>query len=251
MGVGAYPRWRANEPPIFSATGWNAAMRAAEAHDQDLLSQTVSRLAATTSHNIILVKNTSGAVRDPLHILGLGDWTVTPGTDFEALAEHLCLDGATPATTTHKYKWAVLLDGLGENEVGRAVLGGLVLVKVNIVHAADERCTITNSDATKLTSGAWGRGRIFKAESGTGDKWALVELGPAADVIVYGKPTASKSEGATDATLNLWDPAFAGALGPSVSNVIIRVRNVTADTRMTANIVGGVANAFPIDCVDP
>jgi hypothetical protein len=76
-----------------------------------------------------------------------------------------------------------------------------------------------------------------------------VLLGQWHSQIFYGKPAGSYSLNGTG-TINLWDPAFGGALGSSIASVNIRVRAMTTATRVIGNVTDGVANAFPIDCTD-
>lgn len=63
---------------------------------------------------------------------------------------------------------------------------------------------------------------------------------------LWGKPDSSYSADGTG-TATLWDRAFSGSLGLTVSSVIFRTRDVTTATRVSITPDGV---AFPIDCED-
>jgi hypothetical protein len=63
---------------------------------------------------------------------------------------------------------------------------------------------------------------------------------------LWGKPDGSYSADGTG-TATLWDRAFSGSLGLTVSSVIFRTRDVTTATRVSITSDGV---AFPIDCED-
>lgn len=63
---------------------------------------------------------------------------------------------------------------------------------------------------------------------------------------LWGKPAGSYSVNGTG-TIDLWDKAFAGSLGLSMADVIIRTRDMTTATRVSVTPDGV---AFPIDCED-
>lgn len=175
-----FPRWQSGRRPNFSAGGWNAAMAAAEAYQRSQQGGVEgSGRSAGLNRTIINVRNMSGSQVQRSQILGLGDFSFDPSDDnqLEELHEFLCLEGETPATPDHDDKWVVLPSELAEEEIGQAVLMGLVLVQVDIQSASHKFATIVDGDTEKLKSSTLGRGRIIKAETGTGTKWALVELG--------------------------------------------------------------------------
>ena len=132
------------------------------------------------NRTVISVRNALGERAERSMILGLGDWSFDPdsGDNLEELHETLCVEGVEPEAGTHDDAWAVLPDDLEDGEIGEAVLTGLVLVTVNISDASHKFCTIDDGNVQQLKSAHEGRGRILKAQDGTGNKYALVELGP-------------------------------------------------------------------------
>lgn len=176
-----YPRRTAGKWQKISAGGWNAAMRAAE--DLDARLHGSGLLAASSllaNRTIVDVRNNTGSLMQRSYVLGIDEWTFDPdsGDQLEELHENLRVDGIVPVLGTHDEKFVVLPGQLEDGEIGPAVLSGIVLVLVNIAYAEHTFCTVADGDVTTLASSFRGRGRILRAQEGTGSKWCLVELGP-------------------------------------------------------------------------
>ena len=194
----SYKRRTAGKRQKLSAGGWNAAMTAAEAHEEDLRSRlTPASGNLGLNRSYIYIRNTTGDARERGDILGIGDWTFDPddGQQLEELQETLCVEGVAPEEGTHEDQFVVLPDDLADGEVGPAVLFGLVLVLVNISDEAHKFCTIRDADTRILKSASSGRGRILKAQEGTGNKWCLVELGRESTAKVFCVTNAAISQG--------------------------------------------------------
>jgi hypothetical protein len=82
------------------------------------------------------------------------------------------LKGTTPAAAA---PFVVLQEPLAAGHFGIARILGLTRVKVNVTDAGHGYADCTTA-TDKLTSGATGPARILWKESGTGDKWAVVNL---------------------------------------------------------------------------
>ena len=70
--------------------------------------------------------------------------------------------------------FAILQVPLESEKLGKALLQGITPVKVNIGNESHEYAKL---DAAGLVSAGTGIGRILWKESGTGEKWALLQLG--------------------------------------------------------------------------
>jgi hypothetical protein len=183
-----YPRWSKGRKPRLSAGGWNASMNAAEAYERSLNSGEIPfATSQALGRTIVDVRNTTGDLMQRSYVLGIDDWTLDPdsGDQLEELHENLCVEGVVPVVGTHDDNFIVLPSDLVDGEIGPAVLSGIVLVTVNIISTAHKFCTIADGDVTTLQSATSGRGRIIKAQSGTGSKWALVELARPAPVTTF------------------------------------------------------------------
>lgn len=202
-----YPRWTSGKRPRLSAGGWNAAMASAEGYEQQLRSRGVAGAdAAGLNRTVIQVKNATSNSAQRGHILGLGDWTFDPDNtqQLEELQETLCVEGVVPAAATHKDQFVVLPYDLAEGEIGDAILSGLVLVKVDITNTSHTFCTVADGVTQNLKSAAGGRGRILKAQPGTGLKWALVELGGTMGEILIKNDTGSDIAAGSSGTFKVF-----------------------------------------------
>ena len=86
--------------------------------------------------------------------------------------------------------------------------------------------------------------RIKGGTRGTGSEARVIAVQQ--QTPLWGKPDSSYSADGTG-TATLWDRAFSGSLGLTVSSVIFRTRDVTTSTRVSITSDGV---AFPIDCED-
>jgi hypothetical protein len=123
------------------------------------------------------------------HILGIKQHAFAS----DVPAAPIVLEGETPAAGSHKGRFAVLHHYAAADEIVPAAVAGVVQVKVEIVDEDHRFAEITDADATKLTSAPVGSARILWAESGTGEKWAVVRLGVPAGLPPIYKATADQS----------------------------------------------------------
>lgn len=163
-----------------------------------------------------IVRNTTSSEVAAFGVMGIDDMVVDPATSGgTSLVRVQGIAPDTSALPTGKY--AVLHKAARANGgLARAFIPGATLVKLNITHAADWACGITNGVTDYLTTGAVGSSRILLKSTGTGssNKWGLIRLGDHVTHF-FGKPTGSISAGGSG-TVAVWDGAFAGALGNTV-----------------------------------
>jgi len=132
--------------------------------------------------DIVLVKNSSGADRSQLHILGIDSPVIDPGENADEFKNKPAVAGVTPSSSLHFGRFVVLLEPLAAGEIGRACVSGLVPAKVNVRDDGHEYADVRGGDCSKLDSTDRGGAYILWRESGTGEKWALVKLSiPAAE----------------------------------------------------------------------
>jgi hypothetical protein len=164
-----------------SAQTWNSMMDAIES----------SRRGArdfghpwhdTDQSGIVLIQNNSGATVDRFGILGIDGPLNAPDSEADPdpfLDFTPMLSGVTPDIDLHRGRFAILLEGLGDGEVGPAVVSGICQVIINV---ADETTTRTGAEIVDAQSGYLaarhhGSATILYREGGTGEQWAIVKLG--------------------------------------------------------------------------
>jgi hypothetical protein len=112
-------------------------------------------------------------------VVGLGDPIIDNSANLAEFQNRFTFKGETPATDTHRGKFAILVEPIAEGKLGKAVVAGLCQVQIDVADAAHKYAEITDGDATVLTSSTSGSAQILWQETGTGDgKWAIVRLGP-------------------------------------------------------------------------
>lgn len=161
--------------PKLSARTWNAFADVAESHARDL---TGMRLGAqgSTPYGLVQVKNDSAAALPRGSIVGLGDPAITPSGNLDDFFHDPILLGDTPDLALHRRQFAILVDGLGLKEIGPAILTGQAICKVNVTLEAHPFAHVKDADSTQLESDWAGNAAIKWKESGTGTKWAIVEM---------------------------------------------------------------------------
>jgi hypothetical protein len=167
------------------AEAYNAFIEVALAHRRRL----PGRADPTTDYfdqaGIIYVRNDTGADRYRFEIVGLDSPVIGPSDsllDFQNLNGGI-IKGVLPDIDLHLGKFAVLLEPVphrataGDRNAVKAVVSGVAVCKVNIVSTSDTFCDVEDGTAARLKSGNTGAGTILWAESGTGEKWAVVRIG--------------------------------------------------------------------------
>ena len=171
---------RSGERLRIPASTYNAFIDAAQAHrnQQGVRARTGRDVAPDGT---ILVRNDTGVDQSQFSILGLNGPLFEP-TNLQAFKNHpRIVKAIAPATGTHDNMFVVLAQPIAAGKMGRAYISGVYLAKVNVTDAGHAYATITDSETGYFTSGASGPVQILWKESGTGQKWAQIRLGGAAN----------------------------------------------------------------------
>lgn len=165
-----------------------------------------------------IVRNTTANIIPAFGVLGIHDLVVNVATNESARKSRIRVQGIAPDTSVLPTgKYCVLQESAAANGgLARCVIVGATLVKLNITHAADWACGVTNGVTDYLTTNPVGSSRILLKSFGTGsdNKWGIVRLGDHVTHF-FGKPAGSIAAGGSG-TCNVWDGAFAGPLGNQV-----------------------------------
>jgi hypothetical protein len=124
--------------------------------------------------NTIFVQNNSGADVLRGHVLGIDSPIMAPSTDLDEFLTRVSFNGVTPVAGTHEGKFIVCLDKIADGDTGPGCITGTCHAKVNFINA-DDPCAEIEDGETVLKSGALGAKILWK-ESGTGEKWAVMQL---------------------------------------------------------------------------
>lgn len=123
--------------------------------------------------SIVRLKNITGDVVPQFGALGIGDpilSSVDSEQEFKRIIAH---EGDFPRPMQ---PFAVLLEPLGIDKIGRAVIQGATVAKCNFPH--DKLPYVDGDGTTTEPEGvADGHGKVLWKETGTGSKWAVLLLG--------------------------------------------------------------------------
>lgn len=165
--------------PSLSARDLNGWSRAADFVAQRDAEQNDSRgVAGTLPHLRCILQNDTGSDVADFHVFGLGALRVVSlSTDPQQLRRKLVFDAEAPVKATHGTKFAITWEPIKVGREGYGVIVGLVPVRINVTDEDHEFAAIDDADATRLASdGSEGVPIVWK-ESGTGEKWGVVNLG--------------------------------------------------------------------------
>lgn len=173
---------------------------------------------------MIEVKNNTGADLDEWQVVGLGAATTPPSESEQEFVERHVLNAEVPAST-HESKFAILQEAIPSGEIGRALVAGVTIARVDVNSTSDERAAVQAS-VYRLDSGSSGPCRILYAESTGDNQLALVLISSdAAGGMRLGKASAFIAKG-TSGSCAIWS-------GPTVAGVVATGESVTAYARTT------------------
>ena len=126
---------------------------------------------------IVLVKNNSGLDCDRFSVLGIDGLVFTPTDNLEGFKNKVAFKGVTPDESVHLGKFVILQEPIKAGEIGSAWIAGFCPVQVDMINANHKFADIAEADTAALRSGNAGAAQILWVESGTGVKWAAVQIG--------------------------------------------------------------------------
>jgi len=169
------------DPLVIPAATYNAFIDAAQDFQQRQRSTQRDAQRDRPDTGIVLVRNESGADRERFDVLGVAGTIVNPIDNADAFKERVALKGTTPGTE-HAGRFAVLLEPLVANEIGRACVDGVCVVKVEMVDEAHVFAEVSPGDPSKLKSGTAGSAALLWIQPPverevTGVAWTIAKIG--------------------------------------------------------------------------
>jgi len=208
-----------------SASEWNRIANAVEAIER--LNKSKPKQADIDS-GIALVKNTTGSTLGQFSIVGLDDAIVTdpqtaasPTNEIEFKQQRHVFNAVAPSLPKHAGKWAVTLDVIEPNAIGRVRIDGVVICKAawpSVAGASSSAIAsrelrryaeAIGSNTTKLQVGPKGSAQVLwlndvTADSAAGEGWAIIRIGNSVELPTITRFTltaALAAAGTADATI--------------------------------------------------
>lgn len=164
------------EPLQIAARTWNGLLDAGRDFAARKLGTegAPAKLAALNPAVRVLVSNGTGAAIPAGSVLKLGTPTISAVDYPRQVTQTPLFPGTAPSASTDQF--AITLDPLEVDEIGRAVVLGLVCCDVVMNSASDGYASPAASITATMNSSASGPARIIWVESGTGTKKAALLL---------------------------------------------------------------------------
>jgi hypothetical protein len=159
------------------ANTWNSFIDAANYHKNHQLRLGSEALRGNAKTGIVLVSNDSGSLLEQFSPVILDNLIIQPDNDEkeqEFKSRVPVFSGKKVSADNKDKPFAILQVPLEAAKLGKALLQGITPAKINIANESHEFAKL---DASELVSTNSGIGRILWKESGTGEKWALLQLG--------------------------------------------------------------------------
>lgn len=166
---------KTGDPLRIRAGDWNQIVQATNMVLGDSAGQGNPTPLFANSQTVIKVKNTTGTDLDRYDVLQITSVEYSTGDAFEA--GNVVFSGSTPDKDFHG-NFCVLQEPLADAKIGRAVVSGLTLAKVD--SASESTVDLVDGDTSMLASSPLGFGRaklLFSTGSGDGYDWGLILLG--------------------------------------------------------------------------
>lgn len=166
---------------VIRASTWNAFVDAANYVKEARQNQLGHALRSGVDVGIVLVKNTEAAAYPRFSALVLSGVCVTAAANEDEFVSCTpVFKGAKATSQNAGMPFAVLLEPVAKDEVGRAMVLGITPAKVNVKSASDGYAAPkAGSEKGELESAAEGVARILWKADGTGEQWAILQLGGA------------------------------------------------------------------------
>lgn len=159
------------------ANTWNSFIDAANHYKNTQMSLGSEALRGNAKTGIVLVSNDSGGLLEQFSPVILDDLIIQPDNEEkeqEFKSRVPVFFGKKVSADNKDKPFAILQVPLESAKLGKALLQGITPVKVNIGNESHKYAKLS---AAGLVSTSSGVGRILWKESGTGEKWALLQLG--------------------------------------------------------------------------
>jgi hypothetical protein len=158
----------------------------------------------------LLIKNDGSAEFKRYQPVVLGAPAILPAANaLAAEVSNTPISASEPSGGLSEWHYFALCDApIQVGSVGWSSFRGLVLCQIEVGSTLEwcKRADVPGSLSTsRLTVAPQGAARIHWKESGTGTKWALVELCAPENVRYTGKAAAAIADAATTGTVTIWE----------------------------------------------
>lgn len=172
---------RSGEAVVIKASTWNSFVDAANFAKEQRQNQFGKSVKSGVSAGIVLVKNVESEPRERFSALVLNDIAITPNVNEDEFLSCTPVFIGQKMTEEREGKpYAILLEPLAKDQIGRAMVLGIVPAKVTIRDSEDQYAVpVPGSSTGALQSDSTGVARILWKAGGSSSQWCLLQLGGA------------------------------------------------------------------------
>ena len=152
-----------------------------------------SAALASADHGVIWVRNNTGAALAQFSAVALGTPIIVPGDNESEFKQRVTFEAGTPAAGD-RGEIAIVIERIPAGKIGRAVKDGVVQCKVNVLNANDEYADLTPGQVYLTSTRGYGEARVLWKASGTGQQWAVVQLGHRVGAVAWSKIVADGAD---------------------------------------------------------
>jgi hypothetical protein len=174
----AFRKVRSGQALRIPAAAYNAFVEAAVTQRRRERNSGAGPALEPAPRGIVLVRNDSEEEIEPYHALAIAGVLVEPGEDDQERTFHrrTPLTGAIATEESPTLSFVVALQPIKPGKLGRCVLTGVTPARVLITNETDTTCELAAGE-TVLAGTPMGGIPILWKEAGTGEKWAVIEMG--------------------------------------------------------------------------
>lgn len=166
----------------LSALAWNRMVDATNWVDAQRNSSRVPAGFEDPRRLIVRVLNSTDDPLSPYGIVGLDGPIITPDADEGVFLAEITFRGVAPLVPDHRAKFGVLIDPLASGEIGRAIVDGLAIVRLDVRSDYHPYADVAALQTGHLRSAGYGSAQILwtapaDEEDESAPRWAIVRLG--------------------------------------------------------------------------
>jgi len=174
----AFRKVRSGQALRIPAAAYNAFVEAAVNQRRRERNSGAGPALEPAPRGIVLVRNDSEEEIEPYHALAITGVLVEPGEDDQERTFHsrTPLTGEIATEESPTLSFVLALQPIKPGKLGRCVLTGVTPARVLITNETDTTCELAAGESV-LAGTPMGGIPILWKEAGTGEKWAVIEMG--------------------------------------------------------------------------
>lgn len=170
---------KSGDPFVFPASVYNEISRAVNHVAENMMNARNGRTFNKLPAGMVYIQNSTSAALAEFSAVAITGVSVTPTTDLDAFKFGPPYLTASTITSDYKdYPFAITVEPIEKNAIGRAMLVGITPAKVTIKDNTHRFAKPTeNSASGAMESCAAGTARILWKASASGEQWTMLQLG--------------------------------------------------------------------------